>query len=91
MPPFAKPFVAPFVFFEAQIRQAYQQDAEDAGQFNCSGTVGWARATDLLFHRQCKGPDRATLFPPLIRKWQYYQLLTSSYPALSALQLALWW
>jgi hypothetical protein len=22
------------------------------GQFNCAGTVGWARTTDLLFHRQ---------------------------------------
>jgi hypothetical protein len=29
--PCAMPFAAPFVFFEAQTRQAYQKDAEPAG------------------------------------------------------------
>jgi len=56
-----------------------------------AGTVGWARTTDLLFHRQNKGTDEATLFPPIVRKLQYYQILTSSNLALPALQLALWW
>ncbi len=35
-----------------------------------SGTVGWARTTDLLFHRKNIITDRATQEPPKLRKYQ---------------------
>ena len=52
---------APFVFQRGQIRQVYQHVAETTGEFIRCGTVGWARTTDLLFHRQRRRVDTGSL------------------------------
>jgi hypothetical protein len=41
--------------------------------FYCGGTVGWARTTDLLFHRHSRGSVNATPIPPFVQKSQCYQ------------------
>ena len=38
-----------------------------------AGTVGWARTTDLLFHRQAEATETRTLRPPPMRKAMRFQ------------------
>jgi hypothetical protein len=47
------------------LKKQRPRDDIECGNFGLAGgTVGWARTTDLLFHRKNSITDRATQKPP---------------------------